>query len=115
MREIKFRAWHKKTNQMIYDLERQPSLYQTFNSNNFEPMQYTGLKDKNGREIYEGAIVAYACPLFPKLEPKRFSVTYIDCSFKLKHIFEYICSPLVGQLVEVIGNIYENPELLEVK
>ena len=78
-----------------------------------ELMQYTGLKDKNGKEIYERDIV--------QIKPERACVKWNDKYgyFQLVPIGDYYFdSDVVGQALEyveaeVIGNIYENPELLE--
>lgn len=51
-REIKFRAWHKNNNKMRYDVTTD-----LLDRDYLEFMQYTGLKDKKGKEIYEGDIV----------------------------------------------------------
>lgn len=79
------------------------------------PMQYTGLKDTNGVKIFEGDILKSAG--YPAIE-----VIYDkeSCSFKMKvHYIGWenllILSSNKTPYLEVIGNIYENPELLEVE
>jgi uncharacterized phage protein (TIGR01671 family) len=82
-------------------------------------MQYTGLHDKNGREIYEGDIIV-AHPKMKYEIPKIGVVQYGDYrpmfQYKLVDGEEYsIWNNDVNRTYEVIGNIFENPELLEVK
>ena len=78
-----------------------------------ELLQYTGLKDKNGKEIYDNDIL-YCSKVYYKL--KR----HISGAYELYEILKdgkYSCKPyfLFHEIdkVEIIGNIYENPELLE--
>lgn len=123
MREIKFRAWNKVTKEMYNDainnckdsfdlVLKHPQIYKV--------MQYTGLKDKNGKEIYEGDILdcSYINPMSQEKIKRYFEVVYGHGLFAAKLTGH---SPAGDTLLyfknsdgEVIGNIYENPELLEV-
>ena len=88
--------------------------------------QYTGLEDKNDKEIFEGDIVkAHGNDtMFPEEEAFIGEVVYDDtqCCFELrKEVFcedfegiAYEACPLHGFFIEVLGNVFENPELLEV-
>jgi len=99
MREIKFRAWNPKTKEIIDNIFLVPG------ESTENVMQYTGLKDRNGKEIYEGDIVKDEGVVFKK-----------DAAFQVKNY------PLMNFFIEgfedkkskleVIGNIHENPELL---
>lgn len=122
MREIKFRAWDK-INKDMFNVEsinfQESRVYKDTVSyrefNNVDVMQYTGLEDKNGKEIYEGDI------LFESSEEKYFKVVFENASFiaEVEGDFEEYSLDLidvVAQGCEVVGNIYENHELIrEVK
>lgn len=109
MREIKFRAWDREYLKWlptdIVDLVFEPdnSVTGVVGNSIVELMQYTGLKDKNGKEIYEGDVV--------RNQQGRFTVYYNTkaAGFRLKRASKVA---LIGTNSEVIGNIYENPALL---
>ena len=108
-REIKFRVWDKECKHMRgWDWVRlcqspfysDPEGTHLLDGKIFEIMQYTGLKDKLCREIYEGDIVKYG--------DKLLEVSYDFGGFQFGRYSAY----LVFDETEIIGNIYENPELL---
>lgn len=169
MREVKYRAWVEKEKELvdvitIYFEDRTVTLpiqtsviaeewwdKTTWNFEDVVLMQSTGLKDKNGREIYEGDIVKNVGPYSPTVrkygfgEFKYTNENLVVCKelvgTTLRHIIDFktqneLPNGLTGmspngwygpkppidneqfwnfqRSFEVIGNIYENPELLEV-
>jgi len=155
MREIKFRFWDKENKKMIYGAEETydygasgvPIMEDNFgllleNSGEYI-MQYVGVKDKYGKEIYEGDIVKTKLKSiesdFIKTKDHIFTIVYselwrayglIDTKnsfFSLWRFSEKLIKMIKDEAVfcdnrdffendlEIIGNIYENPELLERK
>jgi uncharacterized phage protein (TIGR01671 family) len=126
MREIKFRAWDKELKKM----------YSNINLNRFEPscrgfvpvfytedyldncleednkdkfilMQYTGLKDKNGKEIYEGDVVEWEVyGEESKLVKRKTHIYFFHDGWRFPSAVP-ICS------LKVIGNIHDNPKLID--
>ena len=136
VREIKFRFWHKDSKQWEKDLLLSSAYYQNpFSRSDIIVCQWTGLLDKSGKEIYEGDLlkVYYTMYVYDRktmrghIEPHSdFNVCEVYCEPAMWLIRGYGKNKLSGHLVtiytnaneltecglEIIGNIYESPELL---
>lgn len=114
IREIKFRVWDSSLENMVsHDLIVKLQLFglAIVATSQTQPMQYIGLKDKNGKEIYEGDVVR--CKDYGE-EPIGVIVYRGDgfvIDWKSETDFNNSISVRLDT-TEVIGNIYENPELL---
>lgn len=148
MREIKFRAWEKNLKEIIpiHSIDFEHNLVNVDSAwrflNEVELMQYTGLKDKNGKGIFEGDILKVPVDINQEVHgnysiheviikkgiiitsylksekgqilPKGYTAGFLLDSYDFDNkTFLFNDNPSMDTNVEVIGNIYENSELLE--
>lgn len=152
MREIKFRVWNEDKKKMIYPnydnvgdvhqgIQLMPDssghikdfnidepvkdIIVSFDKNTGNLMQFTGLKDKDGKEIYEGDIVRFPKYAYPDNDMSIGAGVYVikDFIWGMKELLKdvwHIDEPIFElrdkcfyEICEVIGNIYENPELIK--
>lgn len=113
MREIKFRAWDKTKKKMLDAVDLQDKhLYTIWLEENLEWMQNTGLKDKDGKPIYEGDIIDLMLHIVGT-KKDRCKVYFEDGGFKAKsYENEVSLSNFYTKHGKKIGNVWENPELL---
>lgn len=142
MREIKFRAFDKKNKEMCevmtitFDINRNITTvgvrtsngkHHNINCKDVKLMQFTGLKDKNNKEIYERDILKVQSHYFGDTKVDEYKdgvVKFNEASFDIYRgdidtsCWEYwdsLSDVALNNLVEVIGNVYKNPELLKEK
>ena len=113
-REIKFRAWNRDDDKMEYPLViscdtdgiMQPLIKCSDGNRAYKDyplMQYTGLKDRNGKEIYEHDLVTQG--------GQTLFVSFSNGAFRFVNELQRWEQNIDTTVMQVIGNIYENPEL----
>lgn len=130
MRAHKYRVWHQTEHKMVYFSLGEllgnycdefnycaladTDLYRWHDADDLETMQYTGIKDCKGTEIYEGDIVKWK--IFPEDKDPTYimdAVVYRGGAFALEKRIELLGGIAPYRKLEVIGNIYQHCELMK--
>ena len=123
MGEIKFRAWWEKGKRMldiatIDFLEKEVKSHANvmYSFDEIELMQSTGLVDENGKEVFEGdVLLTYDAELAKVYWDDVLAGWFVDFIYETAELSEVADIQSGRSICEIIGNIYENPELLEEK
>ena len=126
-REIKFRAWHSEFSEMVYSSDETlwekrefypfciPVGFSHYPTGQWDLMQYTGIKDKNGKEIYEGDIVYRTSTSTTGDVRFRKGKFYVRWKGEAGYVmFDSDIETCEGS-DEIKGNIFENPDVCDGK
>lgn len=125
MREIKFRCWNGKEMLSWRRTETEMSVRGWHQSDDYVLMQYTGLRDRNGVEIYEGDVVEFSVFDYNGHDEQyKGVVKFAACQWQVWHsndsefygsdgAFDLYVVHRHDDEIEIIGNIWEQPELLK--
>jgi uncharacterized phage protein (TIGR01671 family) len=109
MREIKVRTFVKETKEMIYGRRAMAVKMFTpnysYTNNEVEVTQFTGLKDKKGKEIYIGDLVSFEESVYEIIINDFMQIPVLDSGSGQDYLYKW------HDKIEVIGNVYENPEI----
>lgn len=118
MRTYKFRAWHTEAKEMLYEDNPGNVFHWKFEGQPIAIMQFIGIKDVNGKEVYEGDIVEtnYTNPFATDITVSGI-ITYNETGAYYEIMFpnlsQALCTFTDTQEITVLGNVYETAESFE--